>query len=542
MVSHAVVLRGLAATALQAGPAIVKRTEDDFMQAVLHDAREPSLATLLATRADDRDTAGVLRLFQPVHRVFHLAMFEAVCDMPGTPRLDPAKIDSACMVIRRVASSSPSGTGAYDEAWLTTPRSAVGWRKLASADAARLDPDPARRALPDQGSAAVNQAIARQLGGTDAPAEAAVTLFVAPPDVCRATGKTILFGLIPTASSESGAPEPPDDATAPFSDQDIDDQVPRFLRAGLRVSIDGIAGQTFTFEQADIVAAQAAKLVPQLPPHEHDDPDALVATDDSALRTSKQMHGFVAMLKVLAIQLDAFGDSKGTADLRSELAKIQLTFPGGSVRKADSFLAEAATALVLQPGSNVAVTLPVAWPSIPTGTARSIRKAFAAVLQARFAGFAPRLTRFDDPNARYRIHGFLRVRRDDGCPPELVRALPSEVYTIAAWYDPSGTPPVLVRLPPLGRGQFGKLKPNVAFVVPKNLLNILNRNKPEDLIAGSGKDGGDGGLDWICGFNIPIITLCAFIVLFIFLTLLNIIFWWLPFIRICFPLPRNFPR
>ena len=34
-----------------------------------------------------------------------------------------------------------------------------------------------------------------------------------------------------------------------------------------------------------------------------------------------------------------------------------------------------------------------------------------------------------------------------------------------------------------------------------------------------------------------IIFLVAFIVMFIFLILLNIIFWWLPFLKICFPIP-----
>jgi hypothetical protein len=40
----------------------------------------------------------------------------------------------------------------------------------------------------------------------------------------------------------------------------------------------------------------------------------------------------------------------------------------------------------------------------------------------------------------------------------------------------------------------------------------------------------------LCSFSIPIITLCAFIVLMIFLSLLNLIFWWLPLLRICLPL------
>jgi hypothetical protein len=80
-------------------------------------------------------------------------------------------------------------------------------------------------------------------------------------------------------------------------------------------------------------------------------------------------------------------------------------------------------------------------------------------------------------------------------------------------------------------------------VVPKSLFCMLQRNSPKDLLAGNGKECNDGmlasGVDWICGFNIPIITLCAFIILYVFLTLLNIIFFWLPFVRICFPIPRS---
>ena len=48
-------------------------------------------------------------------------------------------------------------------------------------------------------------------------------------------------------------------------------------------------------------------------------------------------------------------------------------------------------------------------------------------------------------------------------------------------------------------------------------------------------------IGWICSFSIPIITLCAFIVLNIFLSLLNIIFFWLPFLKICIPIPKSKP-
>ena len=40
----------------------------------------------------------------------------------------------------------------------------------------------------------------------------------------------------------------------------------------------------------------------------------------------------------------------------------------------------------------------------------------------------------------------------------------------------------------------------------------------------------------ICSFSLPVITICALLVLMIFISLLNIVFWWLPFLRICFPI------
>ena len=41
----------------------------------------------------------------------------------------------------------------------------------------------------------------------------------------------------------------------------------------------------------------------------------------------------------------------------------------------------------------------------------------------------------------------------------------------------------------------------------------------------------------ICQFSIPIITICALLLLMIFVILLNIVFFWLPFFRICLPVP-----
>lgn len=515
--SHRIILRGLGVPTRAGGPLLVQRTDDDFVANVFEECRDPALIALLKTRAADTDAGGMLRLFQPVHRAYHLALFEAVCDRPGEPRLDPASITGAGMVIRRIASAR--GSGAFGEAWRDDGVKTRRWEPFPTAGAVDLDPAPALRTLPDQGRPEINELLRAVVRG-DEIAEEVITLFPLPPAVCGAAGRTILFGLVPTVSAqvESQSDAPAD----PYDPDDIAEQLPPFLRAGKPPSIDELADQRFSYESADELAHAAAR------------------SDHPAVR-AKQMFGFLAMLKTLAIQLDAFGESADAGELRKRLAAIPLAFAAApKVRTAAEHLAEAADVLVMSPGTGRTIAMPSTWPQIAPGTAEAIRKAFGKVLQARFAAFAPRATRFDDPRARYQIRGFVRVRRDDGCPPELWWSEPGVPYQIAPWYENGVGPPVLIRLPKLDRENIKKLKPNVSFVVPRSLFGLLGRNSPKDFLEGNAKEGPPaGGLDWICGFNIPIITICAFIILFIFLTLLNIIFFWLPFVRICFPIPRN---
>jgi hypothetical protein len=54
------------------------------------------------------------------------------------------------------------------------------------------------------------------------------------------------------------------------------------------------------------------------------------------------------------------------------------------------------------------------------------------------------------------------------------------------------------------------------------------------------KNCNNGSVDigMICTFSIPIITICALILLMIIVLLFDFIFKWLPLFRICFPLPK----
>ena len=92
-------------------------------------------------------------------------------------------------------------------------------------------------------------------------------------------------------------------------------------------------------------------------------------------------------------------------------------------------------------------------------------------------------------------------------------------------------------MPALSLDAIKSLKPNISVKVPPELQQHLNRINMPDLLEGKHtKTGIDFGM--LCGFSIPIITICAFIILQIFLQLLNIIFFWLPYVRICIPFPK----
>jgi hypothetical protein len=184
--------------------------------------------------------------------------------------------------------------------------------------------------------------------------------------------------------------------------------------------------------------------------------------------------------------------------------------------------------------------MPIVWPSINPQQAAAILMAAQQSMRARLNALVPRTPQFGDAAREYRLRAFVRVRDDDGhCPPALVWSDYSDPFTIAPWYAASDAPPAVIPLPnAMDRKALKALKPNVAFTVPKELADFLNGNDPAKLVAGSGGPGASGiDLAWICSFSIPIITLCAFIVLNIFLSLFDLIFRWMMFIKICIPIP-----
>lgn len=115
---------------------------------------------------------------------------------------------------------------------------------------------------------------------------------------------------------------------------------------------------------------------------------------------------------------------------------------------------------------------------------------------------------------------------------------PTVGFTLAAFFDPDAPArPVQITLPvDTSIAGLRKFKKNVSFVLSAKLRRQMSRVgemkavMDKKLPAETPFELGE-----ICSFSIPVITLCAFMVLMIFLSLLNIVFWWMPLLKRCLP-------
>jgi hypothetical protein len=143
-------------------------------------------------------------------------------------------------------------------------------------------------------------------------------------------------------------------------------------------------------------------------------------------------------------------------------------------------------------------------------------------------------------------------------PPVL--SAPTQQFQLASFFD-SDAParPIRITLPldttPAGLRKHAK---NTAFVISDVLCGQIQRAKGlglgdlvrsvlpwplhKDLSAGDGdgacKNGGGINIGMICSLSIPIITICALILLITIVLLFDVIFRWLPYFVLCFPVPK----
>ncbi len=516
---HEVALDGAWSVAADSAPALLQRTDEDFIDALLEELQSDAFANLTRThRPTLTGDDGLLRLYQPVHRVFNLALLEAHCTGFGHPRLDARQIDSAGLVVRRIR--TVGNTTAYD-AWCATKRRTVGWVPLPPAqDPDHLrDPAVARRPAPRY-TADPEFDRARFAPG-DQHDEESTSLFVAPAPVATHTTRTVLYGIVPVTSASRAGPLPRGPEP---SANDWAAHLSLLLRAH---------SSTRTLWPTNVSPANLAPADLQ---------DFPVTTPDSAAPNPGATR-FVLLVRQLAQEFGLLrpANPATTTALITELNTLRVELVNGNTRPLGAYLRDAARLYFEQPTPALSLPRPHLWPVITTADATRFLnrlRQISSEIELGIFGGASNAGRYDDPTARYVVRAFIRVKQPCDCPPKIVWSPYGEPFAIAPWFEPGPLGPTPIALPDLTPDFLKKAKPNVAFSVPASLANILNQD-PKKFLEGKAGKGSGFALDWICGFSIPIITICAFIVLNIFLQLLNMIFFWLPFVKVCIPFPRK---
>jgi hypothetical protein len=442
-----------------------------------------------------------LKLYQAVHGHFYLVAATLSCRMPGLPEheVNTSNKERVVFVLRRV------DTDGSEWAWVDDPDATKGksWKHLEQTKTPALDPE-----------------------------EELLPLFplryTRKERLCR-----LYVGLVPTSSGDSfkaagslsplagpndgkGAPSKdprPDALTAKVTDplralaaNPVDPQPPADVLEAMRQSrIE--ASQFLLLDFAEFLHDNLGWFASDswTPPATGTQAtlwNTLVAHADSipwrdALKT--------AWSKRLVLMGDAPGD---LSDLQLDLHTTALT-------------PEAID-------SAVAAALPQPAPA-PTG---------ATSIQGDVAD-PPAVPKLDARSTSEYVIRCVYLRPECKPPHPNVISEPSEKFKIASFFDFDAPARSITITMPLDTSikDLRKLRKNVNVLLSNELRNQMNRvTNLKDSLDGKFADGQNLDIGLLCSFSIPVITICALIVLMIFISLLNIVFWWMPFLRICFPI------
>jgi hypothetical protein len=472
-------------------PALLRFASDTFMAdlARLLSARPADLAAKVARPitfrlagpgppSDPPPAADALKLYQPAHGDFYLVAASLVCAIPGLPdrRVDAAAGDRAVFVLRRLVDGS-------ELAWVDDPDSATGRSWLPLAD-----------------------------GSSVADGEDLLPMF----PVNFEDGderRRLMVGYIPTASKESYVasalidPRPTQPADTRFDDLEV------------RV----IAPLKAMKERAAVT-----------------DPER-IATSRFVLLDLAQLLATGASSAWKAIEDGVRPPAGNERTLYDTLAN---TFAAAGVTWRAALLQAWAQRrdITGESGQDPTLAIDLAFAPLDPDVLRSqVQNVMPASVSGATPAVAPVPVPKLDPRgaARYVLRCVYMRPQCGPLQPDVVSP-PTEDFAIADFFDfdaPARDIQIVLPADTTLR-DLRKFRNNVRFVISDQLRQQMSRISPlKDLADGKLAQGEPLSLGWICSFSIPIITIVALILLFVVLSLLNIIFWWLPFVRICLPLP-----
>jgi hypothetical protein len=502
-------------------PALLRFATDSFMDdlaALLAD--DPQRLTELEAKPESfrppppgetdtwKPTLERLKLYQAAHGRFYLVAATLACRIPGLPEhpADPARRETVSFVLRRLFESA-------EWAWATDPTTgARGWAAIAAGKETAI-----------------------------ATGEDLLPLF--PVNYEHDDRKRRLYvGLIPTSSRET------------------------FTAAGPLTPLAPEPGAADPRK----AALEALVLVPmRAMPKDLDDDSDLTGDDRAeaqdaieAKRLEMSRFALVELIGLLRTSIPALFDAIVEGAPR----------PGGNAGALYDDLSGARVGPVGSPTWRQA--LHTAWDerltiagesadpdeeitlqadlSASTLTAASLEEKFGQALPAitsteGAAGAAaasgppapPQVPKLDARGEAVYVLRCVYKRPDCGpLHPDVVSDATDE-FTIAPFFDlDAPTRSVMVSLPiDTSIKDLRRFKKGVSFLISDELRKQMSRaTSMKDALAGNVSSGQQFDLGVICSFSIPIITIVALILLLIIVNLLNFVFGWLPYLRICFPM------
>jgi hypothetical protein len=476
-------------------PALLRFASDTFMDdlADVLVTKPSDLATLVARpitfrlagpgRSDDPPPSiDHLKLYQPAHGDFYLVGASLVCRIPGLPdrTVDTAAGDRVSFVLRRLS----NGT---ELAWVADPAAPKRRSWLPVAEASRAKVAAGEELLP---MFPVN--------------------FVAGDEKRR-----LLVGYVPTASKES------------------------YIAGGTIEPLPTLPSDT-RYDELEIKAVQPLVNLRQRsgkgPEAERIDSSRFLLLDLGQFLDTN-------LPSLWQNILDQVPPPPGDARLLYEELNTQSADGSATTWRAALALAwQQRRDINGDSGQDPTISVDLGMTPLDPVTLRNlVKNALPTIVQATAPAVAPIPVPKLDPRgeARYVLRCVYRRPQCGPLHPDVVSP-PSEDFAIASFFDfDAPARDIQITLPAdTNVKDLRKFQRNVRVLISDELRRQLSRVSPlKDLAQGDLATGETVNIGWICSFSIPIITICALIVLFIFISLLNIIFWWLPFIRICLPLP-----
>ena len=97
--------------------------------------------------------------------------------------------------------------------------------------------------------------------------------------------------------------------------------------------------------------------------------------------------------------------------------------------------------------------------------------------------------------------------------------------------------------PPASQCVTGGAARGASFDLPSDLADLVNglnsNTAVQKMWSGGGGPSASLGIRFICSFSLPVITICAMIMLSIIISLLNIFLGWMAWVKICLPVPAK---